>query len=939
MGFNINLGGLLKYTSEPGVTEVTIPDGVRFIRGAAFAECTSLTSITIPDSVTEIDNYAFMDCTSLTSVTIPDSVTRIGNFAFSNCTSLSSVTVPDGVKWIPGSAFENCPNIETINVSDNSTAINYYHIEKTKWAEYHKKDDFVILGKRLLRYKGKAASAEIPDGVVSIGAWAFKGCKGLKSLTIPDSVTKIDELSFEGGEGIETINVSRTYTALSYPQIKDTKWFKDNTGDFVILGGNLIRYQGKAASVTIPDGTAAIGDEAFRECDDLKSVKIPDSITKIGRCAFGYCSDLTSMTLPLADIGEYAITECSVSKLNIILPDGSTMPVDFGAPLRESDFAKVIDAVQKGDAAEKVSSTGLKNKLLMYQYIYTRNETIEKKFKTAISKLAETLIDEKNADAFKVLASTGLIDERKLVKIEDYAKNRKNIAKIKDIITELRNSLDGAKETAPKKAAKTSKKAADTPTDVFNIQSGRLKGLSGNDFKEIILPDNVTNIDKGAFLSVKVKKLLLSGSLKKLTGQVFKDCTGLAEVVISEGTESIGKEAFRGCTSLKAVTIPSSVTTIGASAFMGCTKLKEVNISEGTAEIEDSAFAECSALTEIVIPATVKSIGNKLFKNCKKLTSVTMPGNQVINFDECFDGCKKLETITFTAKDSKYRFENGIVLSEKSGAVEYIAPGSSTIIIPEGTKRITVKTAIKELTINYSKGQHIDIKTTSVNILNFIHKGKTYTIDILEAKDMLDYAPFDFITSRLFPRKKEATLNLINGIVDIIIKGDIKPYTNYCYEALGEVCYSDGYENTTKVEPLLDLRKQLSEITAEIYGTDRFRNFSDLMFPVIECYYNDDDIDHFIGYAVAFFARNIEYFECLSDYPEMQEKILNKIAEAMINNDESDITEILDKFNQKQFQVLINAAQNAKAANVLAQLLEYNNNKFGGSDPLGDLSL
>ena len=111
------------------------------------------------------------------------------------------------------------------------------------------------------------------------------------------------------------------------------------------------------------------------------------------------------------------------------------------------------------------------------------------------------------------------------------------------------------------------------------------------------------------------------------------------------------------------------------------------------------------------------------------------------------------------------------------------------------------------------------------------------------------------------------------------------------------------------------------------------------MFPVIECYYNDDDIDHFIGYAVAFFARNIEYFECLSDYPEMQEKILNKIAEAMINNDESDITEMLDKFNQKQFQVLINAAQNAKAANVLAQLLEYNNNKFGGSDPLGDLSL
>jgi len=83
MGFKIENGVLIKYTEEPGVTEVVIPDGVTSIGERAFEWGNSLTAVTIPDSVTSIGERAFDCCKSMTSVTIPDSVTSIRENAFS----------------------------------------------------------------------------------------------------------------------------------------------------------------------------------------------------------------------------------------------------------------------------------------------------------------------------------------------------------------------------------------------------------------------------------------------------------------------------------------------------------------------------------------------------------------------------------------------------------------------------------------------------------------------------------------------------------------------------------------------------------------------------------------------------------------------------------------------------------------------------------------
>ena len=45
--------------------------------------------------------------------------------------------------------------------------------------------------------------AVIPEGVTSIGKYAFKGCKRLTSITIPDGVTCIGDNAFYNCENLE----------------------------------------------------------------------------------------------------------------------------------------------------------------------------------------------------------------------------------------------------------------------------------------------------------------------------------------------------------------------------------------------------------------------------------------------------------------------------------------------------------------------------------------------------------------------------------------------------------------------------------------------------------------------------------------------------------------------------------------------------------------
>ena len=251
-----------------GLTSVILPEGVTSIETNAFWYCTSLASITIPSSVTSIGEYAFADCTSLTSITLPEGVTSIGKRAFMSCTSLASITIPSSVTSIGDWAFEKCLFLRSnfINNSKCSDATNW---DARFYTEEEEVDGMIIRDNVLVAARGNLTIANIPEGVTSLGSYAFYYCTDLASITIPEGVTSIGSGAFS------------SCTSLT--------------------------------SITIPEGVTSIGSSAFSGCSGLTSITIPEGVTSIGTSAFSSCTSLTSITLPegVISIGGGAFYGCT----------------------------------------------------------------------------------------------------------------------------------------------------------------------------------------------------------------------------------------------------------------------------------------------------------------------------------------------------------------------------------------------------------------------------------------------------------------------------------------------------------------------------------------------------------------------------------------------------------------------------------------------------
>ena len=155
------------------------------------------------------------------------------------------------------------------------------------------------MGKKSFEECHNLTSVVIPVGVTTIRDVAFSNCSNLVNITIPDGVTSIKTLAFEG-----------------------TPWQK-NQGDFVTINGILLRYQGTATDVTIPNGITKICGGAFYKCTQLSNVIIPDSVTEIGSNAFDYCTNLSSVIIPekVTKIEAWTFRHCS-NLSNVYIPNG-----------------------------------------------------------------------------------------------------------------------------------------------------------------------------------------------------------------------------------------------------------------------------------------------------------------------------------------------------------------------------------------------------------------------------------------------------------------------------------------------------------------------------------------------------------------------------------------------------------------------------------------
>lgn len=189
-----------------------------------FYRCSKLESITIPESVTSIDNYAFAYCTGLTSVAIPESVTSIGRETFYGCSRLESITIPKSVKTIGAWALHN-----TAWYSNQDDGVIYLGKLFYGYKGYMPKGDILeikagttaICGGAFCKKDGEEgysnlASITIPEGVTSIGDYAFANCTGLTSIVIPESMASIGFYAFLNCTGLTSINIPENMTSIEH---------------------------------------------------------------------------------------------------------------------------------------------------------------------------------------------------------------------------------------------------------------------------------------------------------------------------------------------------------------------------------------------------------------------------------------------------------------------------------------------------------------------------------------------------------------------------------------------------------------------------------------------------------------------------------------------------------------------------------------------------
>ena len=106
--------GWIVGSSQPNLTEVTVPGDVRGISECAFSYRHNLTNAVVEEGVAALPFQAFAFDAKLTDLSLPASLVEIGKQVFCGCRGLVEIYVPSNVVAIGEEAFASCTALERV---------------------------------------------------------------------------------------------------------------------------------------------------------------------------------------------------------------------------------------------------------------------------------------------------------------------------------------------------------------------------------------------------------------------------------------------------------------------------------------------------------------------------------------------------------------------------------------------------------------------------------------------------------------------------------------------------------------------------------------------------------------------------------------------------------------------------------------------------------
>ena len=231
--------GAQAFSDMDSLVSVVLPDGLKTIPSRAFSGCDSLTEVTMGNGVESIEEYAFSECPTLANIyisktsggkgsgdsdyntsynmTMPSSLKTIGNFAFYRSITASSATTRKilfnaALTTIGQSAFDGCNRIAFIDYADADTAVSLTEIGNNAF--------YGCTSLRFVKNTTGGASGvffltkALDDRVLeSIGGGAFDGCTYSSTassnravLNIYEDTESIGDYAFRNVKSIKTVN-------------------------------------------------------------------------------------------------------------------------------------------------------------------------------------------------------------------------------------------------------------------------------------------------------------------------------------------------------------------------------------------------------------------------------------------------------------------------------------------------------------------------------------------------------------------------------------------------------------------------------------------------------------------------------------------------------------------------------------------------------------